>query len=64
MEDLLICDIIILLLISTIFIINCENSTVTLRVSQSGQQKIFNSGTNPNQVFLDDNIQQKVNNSY
>ena len=55
---------ILLILISNIFRTNCQNSIVTLKVSQSGQQNIFHSGTRPNQVFIDDKLEQKVNNSY
>ena len=47
---LLFSDLIIILVISTNFIMNCENknSTITLKISHNGEQKIFNRGTKPN----------------
>ena len=62
-KELLFYNLIIILLASTIFIANFQNSIIyrysfiTLKVSQNGEQKIFNSGTSPNQVLIDD-IQQ------
>ena len=61
---LLFCDLIILLLISTIFKTNCKNSTITLKVSQNGAQKLCYSGTQPNEIWIDDIMQQYKQNSY
>ena len=60
--------IILLILLFSFFLqINCQiinkDSIVTLKVSNSGEQKIFNSGTKPNEIWID-NIQQSINNSY
>ena len=56
------CDLIILLL--TIFNTKCKNSTITLKVSQSGEQKLFHLGTKPNEVLIDNITQQNIQNSY
>ena len=59
----------ILLLISIIFELNCLKSIIykysllTLKVSQNGLQKIFNDGTIPNEIWID-NIQHNLSNSY
>ena len=59
-------DLIILLLISIIFKLTYQNSIeykdsiITLKVSHNGEQKIFYGGTNPNEVWIDDNKQQSV----
>ena len=51
--------IISLLLISNLFKLHCQieiisnDSIVTLKVSGNGKQKIFNSGTEPNEIFMD-----------
>ena len=51
--------IISLLLISNLFKLYCQieiisnDSLVTLKVSGNGEQKIFNSGTEPNEIFMD-----------
>ena len=58
------------LLISTFYEFNCQNiiiskdSLITLRVSKSGEQKIFNSGTFPNATFIDNNQQELIKNYY
>ena len=72
-KDSIINGIIILLLISIIFRLSCLNSIiykysmVTLKVSQSGIQKIFSDDNNqfskPNEIWID-NITQSLNNSY
>ena len=59
-----------LLIISLITTINFKHSIiykdsiVTLRVYNGQQQKIFNSGTKPNEVWIDNIKQQNVSNSY
>ena len=56
------------LLISTFYEFNCQNiiiskdSLITLRVSKSGEQKIFNSGTFPDAIFIDNNQQELIKN--
>ena len=61
------------LLISTFYEFNCQNiiiskdSLITLRVSKSGEQKIFNSGTFPefpDAIFIDNNQQKSIKNYY
>ena len=50
---------IILLLTQMIFLTNCQNiiisndSIITLKVSQNGKQKIFNGGTEPDEIWID-----------
>ena len=70
-KDLLYFDLIIFLLISTIFRVICQNSIIyknsiiTLKVSHNGYQKIFNTGTRPSEVLIDNKNQTLVwNNSY
>ena len=59
-----------LLIISLITTINFKHSIiykdsiVTLRVYNGQQQKIFNSGTKPNEVWIDNIKQQNVSDSY
>ena len=63
---LLFSDLIILLVISIIFIMNCQNknSTITLKVSHNRYQKIFNIGIKPNEVWIDSIKLPNVSNSY
>ena len=55
-----------LLLIQAIFSTNYQNtiiakdSSITLRVSRSGEQKIFNAGTRPNKIWIDNMLQTSV----
>ena len=60
-----------LLLIQVVFSANYQNkiiakdSSITLRVSRSGEQKIFNAGTRPNKIWIDNNMLQiSASNSY
>ena len=60
-----------LLLIQVVFSANYQNkiiakdSLITLKVSRSGEQKIFNSGTSPNEIWKDNNMLQiSASNSY
>ena len=61
---------IILLLIQSIFNSNCKNiiiskdSIITLKVSKTGIQKIFNIGTSPSEIWIDSIRQETVKNSY
>ena len=58
-KNIIIYYLIILLLTQMIFSTNCQNriisndSIITLKVSQSGEQKIFNSGTEPDKILID-----------
>ena len=64
-KDFLYCNLIILLLILTTYKIICQNfiiledSIITLKVSNSGEQKIFNSDAklDPDIVYIDGNEQ-------
>ena len=62
-KELLFNYLIILLLILIIFLAKCQDSIITLKVSETGLQKIFNSGTKPDEVLID-NISQNITNSY
>ena len=60
-----------LLLIQAIFSTNYQNiiiakdSSITLKVSRSGEQKIFSAGTSPNEIWKDNNMLQiSASNSY
>ena len=64
-------NIIILFLVQTIFKVNSlisfisKYSIVTLRVNKSGIQKIFNNGTQPDEIKIDEIIHQNpISNSY
>ena len=58
-EEFIFFKLIIVLLISNIFKFNCLNkitlkdSIITLKVSQNGEQKIFNRGTTPFEMLID-----------
>ena len=62
-------NLIILFFVQNIIKIYCQNtiiskdSIITLRVSQNGIQKIFNNGTKPDEIWIDDE-QQSINKSY
>ena len=45
-------------------IILSNDSIVTLKVSGNGEQKIFNSGTNPNEIWIDNTKQNNIINTY
>ena len=59
-----------LLLLPNIFKLTCQNiilsedSIVNLKISGNGQQKIFNRGTNPNEIWIDNIKQKTVKNTY
>ena len=64
-------NIIILFLVQTLFKVNSlisfisKNSIVTLRVNESGMQRIFNDGTQPDEIQIDNISQSKpISNSY
>ena len=58
------------ILVQNIISICCQNtiiskdSFITLKVCQNGIQKIFNNGTRPNEIWIDNEIKPFINNSY
>jgi len=62
-------NLIIIFMILSVFQLNCRNfflskdSIITLRVSGSGEHKIFNNGTKPNEILID-NSHVSISSSY